>query len=75
MFPNIGLLIAMIDIGTAIGSQALLWVASVATVIQVMVWLLVFGCACTSFTKEADSAGLEWTRIMILEVHRSFLSH
>ena len=40
MFPNTGLLIAMIDIGTAIGSQALLWVASVATVIQVMVWLL-----------------------------------
>ena len=42
MFPNTGLLIAMIDIGTAIGSQAILWVASVATVIQVMMWLLVF---------------------------------
>ena len=42
MFPNTGLLIAMIDIGTAIGSQAILWVASVATVVQVMMWLLVY---------------------------------
>lgn len=42
MFPNTGFLIAMIDTGTAIGSQAILWVASVTTVIQVMMWLLVF---------------------------------
>jgi len=33
----------LIDIGTAIDSQAILWVASVATVVQVMVYLFVFG--------------------------------
>ena len=32
----------MIDIGTAIDSQAILWIASVATVVQVVMWLLVF---------------------------------
>lgn len=32
----------MIDIGTAINSQAILWVASVATVLQIAMWLLVF---------------------------------
>ena len=32
----------MIDIGTAIGSQAILWVGSVATVVQVVMWLFVF---------------------------------
>ena len=31
----------MIDIGTAIESQAILWVGSVATVVQVMMWLFV----------------------------------
>ncbi len=31
----------MIDIGTAIDSQAILWIASVATVVQVVMWLLV----------------------------------
>ena len=31
----------MIDIGTAIESQAILWTASVATVVQVTLWLLV----------------------------------
>lgn len=31
----------MIDVGTAIGSQAILWVGSVATVVQVMMWFLV----------------------------------
>ena len=30
------------EIGTEIGSQAILWMASVATVLQVMMWLLVF---------------------------------
>lgn len=43
MFPNTGFIIAMIDIGTAIGSDAILWVASVATVLQIMVYLFVFG--------------------------------
>ena len=32
----------MIDVGTAINSQAVLWVSSVATVLQVTMWLLVF---------------------------------
>lgn len=32
----------MIDIGTAINSQAILWVTSAATVVQVAMWLLVF---------------------------------
>ena len=32
----------MIEIGTALDSQAILWVASVATVVQIAMWLLVF---------------------------------
>ncbi len=32
----------MIDIGTAIGSQPILWAASVATMVQIMVYLFVF---------------------------------
>ncbi|KAK4696756.1 hypothetical protein P7C71_g1218, partial [Lecanoromycetidae sp. Uapishka_2] len=43
VFPNTGFIIAMIDIGTAIGSQPILWVASVATVVQVAMYLFVFG--------------------------------
>ena len=31
----------MIDIGTAINSQGILWTASVATVVQIAMWLLV----------------------------------
>ncbi len=43
MFPNTGFITALIDIGTAIGSQPILWTASVATVVQVMVYVFVFG--------------------------------
>ena len=32
----------MIDIGTALDSEAILWVASGATVVQIGMWLLVF---------------------------------
>lgn len=42
MFANTGFIIAMIDIGTAIGSQPILWAASVATMVQIMVYLFVF---------------------------------
>lgn len=42
VFPNTGFIIAVIDIGTEIDSQAVLWVSSVATVLQVTIWLLVF---------------------------------
>lgn len=41
VFPNTGFIIATIQIGTAIGSQPILWVASVATVVQVAIWLTV----------------------------------
>lgn len=41
VFPNTGFIIAMIDIGTAINSQGILWTASVATVVQIAMWLLV----------------------------------
>ena len=41
MFPNTGFIIATIDIGTAISSPAILWVSSVATVLQVAMWLIV----------------------------------
>ena len=42
VFPNIGFIIAIIDLGTAIDSQVVLWISSVATVLQVIMWLLVF---------------------------------
>ncbi|MCJ1299125.1 hypothetical protein MMC08_001916 [Hypocenomyce scalaris] len=43
VFPNTGLIIAAIDIGTAIGSEAILWTMSGATALQVGIWLVV-GC-------------------------------
>lgn len=52
VFPNTGFVIAMIDIGTAIGSAAVLWVASVATVLQVAMWLFVFGAHVRAVLKE-----------------------
>lgn len=42
VFPNTGFIIAIIEIGTALDSQAILWVASVATVVQIAMWLFVF---------------------------------
>jgi tellurite resistance protein TehA-like permease len=39
IFPNVGFTIATIDIGTALGSEAILWVASVMTILLVAVWL------------------------------------
>lgn len=42
VFPNTGFIIAMIDIGTAINSPGILWIASVATVVQIAMWLFVF---------------------------------
>ena len=41
VFPNTGFIIAMIKIGTAIDSAAILWVASAATVVQVALYLCV----------------------------------
>ncbi len=41
VFPNTGFIIVTIDIGIAIGSPAILWVSSVATVLQVAMWLFV----------------------------------
>ena len=39
IFPNTGFIIAAISIGQAIESKAILWTASVATVLQVAAWL------------------------------------
>lgn len=44
VFPNTGFIIAMIQIGNAIESPAILWTASVATIVQVMIYLCVL-CA------------------------------
>ena len=52
VFPNTGFIIAIIDIGTAIDSPAILWVASVATVVQVAMWLLVFGAHVRAVVKK-----------------------
>ena len=41
VFPNTGFIIVTIEIGIAIGSPAILWVSSVATVLQVAMWLFV----------------------------------
>ncbi|TEA14660.1 Malic acid transport protein [Colletotrichum sidae] len=40
VFPNVGLTIATIRIGEAFGSEGLLWLATVLTVLLVIVWLL-----------------------------------
>lgn len=52
VFPNTGFIIAMIDIGTAIDSQAILWTTSVATVVQVMIYLFVFGAHVRALMKK-----------------------
>ncbi|KGO70700.1 C4-dicarboxylate transporter/malic acid transport protein [Penicillium expansum] len=44
VFPNTGFIIATISIGEVLQSPAILWVTSVLTVLQVMMWLGV-GCA------------------------------
>ena len=41
VFPNTGFIIATIQIGNAIDSSAILWVGSVATVLQVILYLCV----------------------------------
>ena len=41
VFPNTGFIIAIIQIGTAIDSPAILWFASVATVVQVLLYFCV----------------------------------
>jgi C4-dicarboxylate transporter/malic acid transport protein len=41
VFPNVGLVLSMTAIGEALGSDGILWVSSVATVILVGVWLTV----------------------------------
>lgn len=42
VFPNVGFTIATIDIGRQLGSQGILWVASVMTVLLVGMWIFVF---------------------------------
>ena len=43
VFPNTGFIIAAIQIGTAIGRRAVLWVTSGLTCLQVATWLFVAG--------------------------------
>ncbi|KAK1992065.1 C4-dicarboxylate transporter/malic acid transporter [Colletotrichum falcatum] len=46
VFPNVGFVVSTIRIGTALGSEGLLWFADVCTVILVAVWLFIgFCCA------------------------------
>ncbi|CEL02922.1 hypothetical protein ASPCAL04083 [Aspergillus calidoustus] len=45
VFPNTGFVIATIRIGSVLQSAAILWVASVMTVVQVAVWLVVLGAS------------------------------
>ncbi|OBR09633.1 C4-dicarboxylate transporter/malic acid transporter [Colletotrichum higginsianum IMI 349063] len=46
VFPNVGFTIATIRIGEAFGSEGLLWLATVLTIVLVAVWLFVgFCCA------------------------------
>jgi tellurite resistance protein TehA-like permease len=45
VFPNTGFVIATIRIGSVLQSEAILWVASVMTVLQVAVWLVVLGAS------------------------------
>lgn len=41
VFPNVGFTICTIEIGEALGSEGILWVASAMTVVLVLVWMLV----------------------------------
>ncbi|QIW98636.1 hypothetical protein AMS68_004154 [Peltaster fructicola] len=42
VFPNVGFTIATIDIGTALDSPGILWVATAMTIVIVCVWITVF---------------------------------
>lgn len=41
VFPNTGFVIATIRIGQVLQSEAILWLASILTVLQVVAWLMV----------------------------------
>ena len=43
VFPNTGFTLATIDIGEALESEGVLWVASGMTIAQVTTWLMVAG--------------------------------
>lgn len=43
IFPNVGFTVATIDIGTELGSEGILWVASIMTVLLVAIWLFTAG--------------------------------
>jgi C4-dicarboxylate transporter/malic acid transport protein len=43
IYPNVGLTIAAINVGKTVGSSAIGWVCSAATILLVLAWLLVAG--------------------------------
>jgi C4-dicarboxylate transporter/malic acid transport protein len=43
IFPNVGLTISLIDIGQALGSEGVLWVSSIMSILLVAGWLFVMG--------------------------------
>ncbi|KAF2199041.1 hypothetical protein GQ43DRAFT_133210 [Delitschia confertaspora ATCC 74209] len=43
VFPNIGFTLATINIGTQLGSEGILWVTSIMTILLVVIWLFGFG--------------------------------
>lgn len=43
VFPNVGFTLATVRIGEELGSEAILWVGSVMTVLLVATWLMTAG--------------------------------
>lgn len=41
VFPNVGFLVALIDIGEQLLSPGIQWVGSIATIVLIAVWLFV----------------------------------
>lgn len=52
VFPNTGLTIAVIDIGEQLGSQGIMWVGSVMSILLVVVWLFVMVMHARAFYKK-----------------------
>lgn len=52
IFPNVGLTIAAIRIGQSLGSEGILWVGSVMTIVLVVVYLFVLACQARAVWKK-----------------------
>jgi len=68
VFPNVGFTIATTDIGRQLGSQGVLWVASVMAILLVITWIFVFvSHARAVLTKQIMMPGMDEDKGMFVD--------